>query len=673
MAKSNDPVIIEINLEESRAQAKIEKFNRQLKTSGNFSKRYKNIVQEVQAEERKLDSIQVRRTKHLSTLSKDTKGLGNNMKQTSKSTGGAATSVLELGRVVSDAPYGIRGMANNVSQLSSNMLFSAQQIDKTTGSAIGFGGVLKGMAKSFMGPLGILFAIQAVVAAVDFFYGGMKKAAKGAKELAKDLKKLTDVVYAQDLMARRYLVTLEATNSSEQERKVAAQELIKIIPTLKDEDEKYGITLDNVRQKIAAYTIAQANRIEMDKLVEANSAILSKKGRLEEIRFMTDKVAQSKAMKKFLIEEGKSVKKIVETYVGSSQYGTAIVSKKTRDKTRQELKREFEEIGQIVTKKSKPILDKISQLSKGLILDIDKGGKGSDSKRDKVLGLDLESVDIGESAKKAKNILEAVASAMGEDMKSDPLQVKTTLNLELSTETNDGIADMIKKKAAKLVSESQLEDNISYVENSKKILSGMTDFINGEFERELVMEQNKTNALNNELKQRLQNENLSKDERQAIQDKIAQNDDKLRVKQEAIEKKRFKMQKAADMSMTIMDTAVAMMKALKIYGPTPAGFAAAGLAAAQGVIQLATIARQKFQTSAASSPAMAGGSNGASSGGGGDRDQASFNIVGMGNNNQLLEAIQAQFDKPLKAYVVSREVTRQQNLDDAIKTGAGLG
>jgi nanoRNase/pAp phosphatase (c-di-AMP/oligoRNAs hydrolase) len=134
------------------------------------------------------------------------------------------------------------------------------------------------------------------------------------------------------------------------------------------------------------------------------------------------------------------------------------------------------------------------------------------------------------------------------------------------------------------------------------------------------------------------------------------------------------MQKAANIATALMDTASA---AAGVMADAQGGFfarlAQAAPTIAFGLAQVATIARQKFQTSAASSPALAGGSNGGGSGGGGDRDQASFNIVGMGNNNQLLEAIQAQFDKPLKAYVVSRDVTRQQNLDDAIKTGAGLG
>jgi CRISPR/Cas system CMR-associated protein Cmr5 small subunit len=123
-----------------------------------------------------------------------TTGLGG----ITQASGGATTSVLELGRVVSDAPYGIRGMANNVSQLASNMLFTAQQVDQATGKVIGFNGVLKQMGSVFLGPLGILFAIQAVISAFDYFYGGAKKAEEAVEDLGAELSKKVLVLKAYE-------------------------------------------------------------------------------------------------------------------------------------------------------------------------------------------------------------------------------------------------------------------------------------------------------------------------------------------------------------------------------------------------------------------------------------------------------------------------------------------
>ena len=59
----------------------------------------------------------------------------NNMRQNatgaSAATGAASATVLELGRAVSDSNYGIRGMANNLSQLATNFIYT-RTVDKTS-------------------------------------------------------------------------------------------------------------------------------------------------------------------------------------------------------------------------------------------------------------------------------------------------------------------------------------------------------------------------------------------------------------------------------------------------------------------------------------------------------------------------------------------------------------
>jgi hypothetical protein len=92
---------------------------------------------------------------------------------------------------------------------------------------------------------------------------------------------------------------------------------------------------------------------------------------------------------------------------------------------------------------------------------------------------------------------------------------------------------------------------------------------------------------------------------------------------------------------------------------------AAGIAVAAGLAKVAAISRTQFQTTAPSTPTNVGG--GGSVGG---RAEPSFNIVGRSNDNILLSAIQSQFDQPLRAYVVARDVTNQQQLDGVISTSA---
>ena len=102
----------------------------------------------------------------------------------SMATGGASSAVMEVGRVFSDLPYGIRGVSNNLSQLSSQMFFMAGQVDTLTGKAKGFNGVMKDMRKAMMGPLGIMVAIQVVLTAIEMLAEHFRKVSKEAAELA---------------------------------------------------------------------------------------------------------------------------------------------------------------------------------------------------------------------------------------------------------------------------------------------------------------------------------------------------------------------------------------------------------------------------------------------------------------------------------------------------------
>ncbi len=74
---------------------------------------------------------------------------------------------------------------------------------------------------------------------------------------------------------------------------------------------------------------------------------------------------------------------------------------------------------------------------------------------------------------------------------------------------------------------------------------------------------------------------------------------------------------------------------------------------------------------------------GASGGGGGSISAPSiptiaaqapdFNVVGASGTNQLAQAINGQDKQPIKAYVVSNDVTNAQSLERNIVEGASIG
>ena len=121
----------------------------------------------------------------------------------------------------------------------------------------------------------------------------------------------------------------------------------------------------------------------------------------------------------------------------------------------------------------------------------------------------------------------------------------------------------------------------------------------------------------------------------------------------------FLINKAAGISTAVIQTAQAVTAALTAGGnpiklATGAQFVEAGIAAATGAAQIATIARQQF-----------GG------GGVGSIDtniqapttpstSPQFNLVGGSGTNAIIESLQAN---PMRAYVVGSDVTSQQELD----------
>ena len=69
-------------------------------------------------------------SKEYQNVTKSMRFYQSQMDMSTGATGSASSAAMELGRVLSDAPYGIRGVANNISQFASQMAFAA----KSTGS-----------------------------------------------------------------------------------------------------------------------------------------------------------------------------------------------------------------------------------------------------------------------------------------------------------------------------------------------------------------------------------------------------------------------------------------------------------------------------------------------------------------------------------------------------------
>lgn len=135
---------------------------------------------------------------------------------------------------------------------------------------------------------------------------------------------------------------------------------------------------------------------------------------------------------------------------------------------------------------------------------------------------------------------------------------------------------------------------------------------------------------------------------------------------EAQAERAFNIQKRLSMASAVVSTAQAVAAALTAGGnpiklATGAQFVEAGIAAATGAAQIALIAKQKFEKGDASAAPSGIGTTGGRTGLGGSAP--SFNVVGTSGINQIAASINGSNKNPVRAYVVSGDVTTAQSLD----------
>ena len=238
-------------------------------------------------------------------LSNATKSAAKGFDQMKTTAGLSGAIVTEVGRTISDAPYGLRGMGNNLSQLASLYGMFATNVKKGGRTMVdGF----KELGRDMMGPIGIITGVQVLIALLqsgafekllDFFSSATNKSSAFRKEI----NKLTESVRVNQLLASKYVKTLNENNVSEEERITLIKELKRIVPSLKDEDFKYGNNLEKVTAKIKSYALSQATRIEIDKLSEKNQASLAKKAEIVSIKSIEDEEERNRRIKQLMHDQ----------------------------------------------------------------------------------------------------------------------------------------------------------------------------------------------------------------------------------------------------------------------------------------------------------------------------------------------------------------------------------
>ena len=277
MAAENETIDLELNVEVAKAQSEVTKLRNEIDKLTDARDKAKNMSREQHTAADELAVAQSKLAvseKKLTTLKREstsaeagsTRAIMNQIKAlqlenqqlsktsaqyavntrkinefskqinvSSAASGAATSSVMELGRVISDAPYGMRGMANNLSQLTSMMFYAST-------AAGGLSLALKQMWKAMMGPLGLVLAITAVISTLDYLSTKVDKTKKALDSLTQ--------VFGEE--TSKLLVLKSALDSSN----ISLEEKTRLVTLAKEEFHDLNIELDEQGMLTTASTNA---------------------------------------------------------------------------------------------------------------------------------------------------------------------------------------------------------------------------------------------------------------------------------------------------------------------------------------------------------------------------------------------------------------------------------
>jgi len=636
------------------------------------------------------------------------------------SAGIAGATVNELGRFISDLPFGITAVTNNISQLGSMFTILVQ---KTGSVSLAFKSLIQTLRAS--PALVALLAFQAAVAGLEFWAQNSRKATKATENLNKSVgEAATELKIARDIL-----------NDSSASLKQKESILSEVNKKYKD----FNLTLDENGIATSESTAALNEQIAaLERMAKSQAivnqvqalygeiAILTAKTGTEVATFWDQLAARSRATSLFpaLFGFGGNTKEAIEEEGNKTKEQLIAKTQETIDAllkqlevlfkenpTKDPAKKSLEDFNLMLIKSQIEYLNSVNAITEeskirrieginGLKLEelkiledaaIEKAKKEGRSNSDllliqesyqnkRVALVNNGNKDILDAMKSFNTKLELDTQDYADDKHLDAmLETLLPTKVQLENRVKDvvkGLADYQKKREEsedngnKAVAKLREEDKLAAIYAFQDLSNGVFGVMDASFQREIDLERDKTNKINNELKERLANENLSAEERKNIQKKIAGNDEELRKKQEAIEKKKFKLNKAASIANATINTYLAASAALK--DPALSTFQRIASMVAiigSGLAQVAMIAKQKF----VSSQSGLSGTGAGGAGGGAGVQAPDFNIVGQSASNQLAEAVKGQLSQPIKTYVVSKDVSTAQEMERNIIGSASLG
>lgn len=592
----------------------------------------------------------------------------------------AGATLTEVGRTLSDLPYGIRGVANNLSQLST--LF-VTLISKTDGATNAF----RLLGNQLKGPLGLILAFQAALAALDFFFGGVKKAEEATDDLTDSLEQNLNIL---NLLEK----SLKNNNKALRERDELVNALASQHSTLKKILEDENLTLEERRKKAGEFLNLEQQRLSLQDEMSKKEKDLSTA--IDEHEKVQARLNKQNEKDKDLSVFTAGYAKIQQADLLKESSLTQQINKLLKEKNDKseeyfdiliklhEIKKSLEPDGfDFFVADDIEIIDDLNTATKEFFESIKEY-----LEIQKLLGDEpLLIPELRENAFDADQFINQIVdlnrfrtqfTSLTESQIIDIQEQSALEQFGILTQGLENVVDIETEKQKILdffaqkrkdLRNSELQQALSEVQ---ELINGMSDAMAMLSDAELSREERKTVLLNNELKERLRNENLSVKEREKLNKQIEANELALQQKRDEIAERNFKLQKAFAIAQAVINTALAVSDVLaREKGGLIKKSVAAVAIGVLGAAQVAAIASTKFVPTATSAPSGAAGISGGSSAPA--QQEPVFNIVGTGTQMQLAETVAQRTGEPVKAYVVSNDVSTAQELDRNIITGSAIG
>jgi hypothetical protein len=205
----------------------------------------------------------------------DLQKAASKLRQLPSVTNQATFTLNNFTRVVQDAPYGIRGVANNIDPLVESFLLLRNQTGSTTGA-------FKGMLQALSGPSGILLAVSTATTLMVAFsdelakvFGVAKKTETGVMDLKDGINDIFTETAKEATAVNSFIAILKNETETRQRKLEAIQELKNIQPDIfanlslegnlvQGLDSAYSSYLDNLKTVIAV----KIKQLQLEQLIE---------------------------------------------------------------------------------------------------------------------------------------------------------------------------------------------------------------------------------------------------------------------------------------------------------------------------------------------------------------------------------------------------------------------